>query len=84
MRRARTLARVSLAWHLLEASVAITAGVLASSIALTGFGADSLIEAAAGLVVLWLMAGEPATPLVAKVKLADDFTWPAESVESAA
>ena len=58
VRRARLLARVGLAWHLLEAAIAITAGVLASSVALTGFGADSLIEAAAGLVVLWLMTGE--------------------------
>jgi divalent metal cation (Fe/Co/Zn/Cd) transporter len=50
-----------LAWHLFEAAVAITAGGLASSVALTGFGADSLIEAAAGLVVLWLMTGERST-----------------------
>jgi divalent metal cation (Fe/Co/Zn/Cd) transporter len=36
--------------------VAVAAGVVAGSIALVGFGADSLIEAAAGVVVLWLMA----------------------------
>ncbi|HWE32570.1 MAG TPA: cation transporter [Solirubrobacteraceae bacterium] len=58
VRRARLLARAGLAWHLLEAAVAITAGVLASSVALTGFGADSLIEAAAGLVVLWLLTDD--------------------------
>ena len=58
MLRARLLARVGLGWHLLEAGVAIGAGVLASSVALVGFGADSLIEAAAGLVVLWLLTGE--------------------------
>jgi divalent metal cation (Fe/Co/Zn/Cd) transporter len=40
-----------------EAFVAIAAGVVAGSVALIGFGADSLIEAAAGIVVLWLMAG---------------------------
>jgi divalent metal cation (Fe/Co/Zn/Cd) transporter len=39
-----------------EAAVAIAAGVVASSIALVGFGVDSLIEAAAGIVVIWLMA----------------------------
>ena len=33
------------------------AGVVAGSVALVGFGADSLIEAAAGVVVLWLMGG---------------------------
>jgi divalent metal cation (Fe/Co/Zn/Cd) transporter len=36
----------------------VAAGVVAGSIALVGFGADSLIEAAAGLVVLWLMMGD--------------------------
>lgn len=57
VRRARFLAWVGLGWHLVEAAVAIAAGIVASSIALVGFGADSLIEAAAGVVVLWLMAG---------------------------
>lgn len=57
VRRARTLAWVGLGWHFVEAAVAIAAGVAAGSIALIGFGADSLIEAAAGIVVLWLMAG---------------------------
>ncbi|MGH2887311.1 MAG: hypothetical protein ACRDPA_32215, partial [Solirubrobacteraceae bacterium] len=55
VRRARRLSQFSLGWHMLEAGIAITAGVIANSIALTGFGADSLIEAAAGLIVIWLM-----------------------------
>jgi divalent metal cation (Fe/Co/Zn/Cd) transporter len=54
--RARLLAWVGLGWHLVEAAVAVGAGVLAGSIALVGFGVDSLVEAAAGVVVLWLMA----------------------------
>ena len=57
VRRARGLAWLGLGWHVIEAAVAIAAGVVAASPALVGFGADSLIEAAAGLVVLWLMAG---------------------------
>lgn len=57
VRRTRLLAWVGLGWHVIEAAVAIGAGIAASSIALVGFGADSLIEAAAGVVVLWLMAG---------------------------
>jgi divalent metal cation (Fe/Co/Zn/Cd) transporter len=56
VRRARALAWLGLGWHLVEAAVAVAAGVAASSIALVGFGVDSLIEAAAGVVVLWLMA----------------------------
>jgi divalent metal cation (Fe/Co/Zn/Cd) transporter len=55
--RARTLAWVGLGWHVVEAAVAIGAGVAASSVALVGFGADSLIEAFAGIVILWLVAG---------------------------
>jgi divalent metal cation (Fe/Co/Zn/Cd) transporter len=39
-----------------EAAIAIAAGVVAGSVALVGFGADSLIEAFAGVVVIWLMA----------------------------
>src|SRR3954470_9513880 len=56
VRRARLLARAGLAWHGVEAAVAIGAGVAASSVALVGFGADSLVEAAAGVVVLWRFA----------------------------
>jgi divalent metal cation (Fe/Co/Zn/Cd) transporter len=51
--RARRLARLGLAWHGVEAAVAIGAGVVAGSVALIAFGADSLIEALAGIVVLW-------------------------------
>lgn len=54
--RARLLAWVGLGWHGIEAAVAIAAGVVAGSVALVGFGADSLIELAAGLVVLWRLA----------------------------
>src|SRR4051794_41986393 len=57
VRRARQLAWLGLGWHLVEAAVALAAGVVAGSVALIGFGADSLIEAAVGIVVLWLMAG---------------------------
>ena len=53
VRRARRLAALGLAWHGIEAAIAIAAGAAASSIALIGFGADSLIEAMAGVVVLW-------------------------------
>jgi len=56
IRRARGLAWIGLAWHVLETAIAIAAGLLAGSIALVGFGADSLVEALAGLVVLWRFA----------------------------
>ena len=53
VRRARHLAAGGLAWHAAEFAIAVVAGVAASSIALIAFGLDSLIEAAAGAVVLW-------------------------------
>ena len=56
-RRARLLAWGGIGWHIVEFAVAAAAGVAASSIALIGFGADSLIEALAGGVVLWLFTG---------------------------
>ena len=58
VRKARWLTWLSLGWHGVEAAVAVAAGVVAGSIALVGFGADSLIEAAAGLVVLWLVSAD--------------------------
>ena len=54
--RARLLARAGLVWHGIEAAVAIAAGAVAGSIALIAFGADSLIEALAGIIVLWRFA----------------------------
>jgi divalent metal cation (Fe/Co/Zn/Cd) transporter len=53
VRKARFLARLGLAWHAIEAAVAIGAGVVAGSIALIGFGADSVVESAAGVILLW-------------------------------
>ncbi len=57
-RRARLLAWSGNAWHVVEFAIAITAGIAAGSIALIGFGADSLIEAFSGLVVVWLFTGQ--------------------------
>ena len=55
--RARLLAWGGIAYHFVEFAIALGAGIAASSIALIGFGADSLIEALAGFVVLWLFTG---------------------------
>jgi divalent metal cation (Fe/Co/Zn/Cd) transporter len=56
-RRARLLAWGGIAWHFVEFAIALAAGVAAGSIALIGFGADSLVEATAGFVVIWLFTG---------------------------
>jgi divalent metal cation (Fe/Co/Zn/Cd) transporter len=60
LRRARMLAWGGIAWHVAEFAIALGAGIAAGSIALIGFGLDSAIEAAAGLVVVWLFASRRA------------------------
>jgi len=57
--RGRHLEYFTLAWNSLEAVAAIVAGLLAGSIALVGFGLDSVIECFSGGVLLWrLRSGE--------------------------
>jgi divalent metal cation (Fe/Co/Zn/Cd) transporter len=56
-RHAVLLAWATITWNVLEAIVAIGAGLVASSIALVGFGIDSSIEVFAATVVLWRMRG---------------------------
>lgn len=52
-RRARLLAGASVTYNLIEAVIAITAGLVAGSIALIGFGLDSVVEVSSGLIILW-------------------------------
>lgn len=52
-RRAQLLAGASVAYNLVECVIAISAGVVAGSVALVGFGLDSLVEVSSGLVILW-------------------------------
>jgi divalent metal cation (Fe/Co/Zn/Cd) transporter len=66
VRRARLLAWGGNAWHLVEFAIAVGAGIAASSIALIGFGADSLIEALAGFVILWRFGASRADSDVAE------------------
>jgi divalent metal cation (Fe/Co/Zn/Cd) transporter len=56
-RRARLLAWAGNGWHLIEFGIALGAGIAAGSIALIGFGADSLIEGISGFVIVWLFTG---------------------------
>lgn len=52
-RRAQLLAAASVGYNAVEAVIAVAAGAAASSIALVGFGLDSLVEMGSGLVILW-------------------------------
>jgi divalent metal cation (Fe/Co/Zn/Cd) transporter len=55
--RVKLLSWLSLGWMTIEGGVAITAGILASSIALVGFGLDSVIEGVASLIIVWRFTG---------------------------
>ncbi len=57
-RRGIWLVAGTMAYNSVEAFVALWAGLVAGSIALVGFGLDSMIEMAAAAVVLWRMAIE--------------------------
>lgn len=56
VRRARWLAWSSLGWMTIEGGVAVTAGLIASSPALIGFGFDSAIEGLASVIIIWRFA----------------------------
>ncbi|MGZ8649945.1 MAG: hypothetical protein ACXW08_15175 [Solirubrobacteraceae bacterium] len=56
-KRARLLSWLSLAWMTVEGTVAIAAGLVASSIALIGFGLDSAIEGFASVIIVWRFTG---------------------------
>lgn len=59
VRRGRRLEYLTIGWNLLEALISIGAGIVAGSIALIGFGVDSLIEVSSGAILLWrLFSGE--------------------------
>lgn len=52
-RRVRLLVSATITYNVVEAIVAITAGIDASSVALIGFGLDSTIEVASAAAVAW-------------------------------
>jgi divalent metal cation (Fe/Co/Zn/Cd) transporter len=55
--RAKALSWLSLAWMTVEGAVAITAALMAGSVALLGFGIDSAIEGFASVIVIWRFTG---------------------------
>ncbi|MET0415100.1 MAG: cation transporter [Actinoplanes sp.] len=56
-RRVRLLVAATITYNVIEAAVAITAGTIASSTALIGFGLDSVIEVSSAAAVAWQFAG---------------------------
>lgn len=56
-RRIRLLVAATITYNVVEAVVALTAGTLAGSVALIGFGLDSVIEVSSAAAVAWQFAG---------------------------
>ncbi|MGH3777606.1 MAG: cation transporter [Pseudonocardiaceae bacterium] len=56
-RRVRLLVAATISYNVIEAIVAISAGMVASSTALIGFGLDSVIEVASASAVAWQFSG---------------------------
>ena len=66
--RGKRLEYFTIGWNSLEGLIALVAGFLAGSVALVGFGFDSLIEASSGIALLWrLHHGERAEPVTLRI-----------------
>lgn len=57
VRRAKALSWLSVGWMTVEAGVAIAAALVAGSVALLGFGLDSMIELASASIIIWRFTG---------------------------
>lgn len=58
LRAALRLEYLTLGWNVIEAAVALAAGLAAGSQALIGFGGDSVVESLSGAVLIWRLAAE--------------------------
>ncbi|OGU62785.1 MAG: hypothetical protein A2V66_06505, partial [Ignavibacteria bacterium RBG_13_36_8] len=58
VKRGRFLEYLTLGWNILEALISIIAGAIAGSIALVGFGIDSVIESSSGAIMLWRLKAD--------------------------
>jgi divalent metal cation (Fe/Co/Zn/Cd) transporter len=56
--RGKRLEYLTIAWNGFEAAVALIAGFIAGSIALVGFGFDSVIETGSALILLWRLRSD--------------------------
>ena len=62
LRRGIVLESVTVGYNALEGIVAIVAGLAAGSVALTGFGIDSVIEVTSGALLWWRLRAELGSP----------------------
>ena len=57
VRRVKLISWLSLGWMTAEGAIGVTAGIMANSIALIGYGLDSTIEGIASIVITWRFTG---------------------------
>ena len=60
--RAQRLAAFTITYNIAEGAIAITAGLIASSRALTGFGLDCAVESISASVLTWRLIAERRDP----------------------
>lgn len=58
VRRSQRYSRITLLYNSAEGIISIAAGLIAGSVALVGFGMDSVIEVIASLAALWRLGGD--------------------------
>jgi divalent metal cation (Fe/Co/Zn/Cd) transporter len=58
LRRGRLLEYLTIGWNMLEGIIAVSAGLVAGSVALVGFGLDSFIESLSGGALLWRLCSD--------------------------
>jgi divalent metal cation (Fe/Co/Zn/Cd) transporter len=58
IRRVKLISWLSLGWMTAEGAIGMTAGIMANSIALIGYGLDSTIEGVASLIIIWRFTGD--------------------------
>jgi divalent metal cation (Fe/Co/Zn/Cd) transporter len=56
--KALRLEYLTVGWNLVEGLIGVSAALTAGSVALLGFGLDSFVECASGLVLVWRLAAE--------------------------
>lgn len=58
LKRALHLEYLTVGWNIVEGVIAVTAAMLAGSVALLGFGIDSFVESSSGAVMIWRLRAE--------------------------
>jgi divalent metal cation (Fe/Co/Zn/Cd) transporter len=58
LRRALQLEVLTVGWNVVEGLIAVSAALIAGSVAILGFGIDSFVECAAAFVMIWRLRAE--------------------------